>query len=153
MMTESVSVTVQPGNSQPAGSKDGRLAGLKLSPLYFRTIPGMLKLAQLILGIICMALGGHGWYMFVCAAAFVITLIWCVIYFFSVRESLSLPINWILTELLNTAIWTVLYFTAFIVQITTLFHWGVYVAGAVFCILNTLIYAAGAYFLYLEYKN
>ncbi|XP_058791957.1 plasmolipin isoform X2 [Phymastichus coffea] len=151
MMSESVTVTVQNGsNSRPSGQGS---ASLVMNPDYFRSLPGLIKLAQLILGIICMALGGHGWYMFVCAAAFVITLIWCVIYFFSVRESLSLPINWILTELLNTAIWTVLYFTAFIVQITTLFHWGVYVAGAVFCILNTLIYAAGAYFLYLEYKN
>ncbi|XP_033330247.2 plasmolipin [Megalopta genalis] len=99
------------------------------------------------------------WFLFVAVTAFISTLVWCFIYFLSIREALKLPINWILSELLNTSIFTFLYMIAFIAQLSA---WSAYVgsytvssniAGGVFGIFNTIAYAAGAYFLYVEWKS
>ncbi|OAD60937.1 hypothetical protein WN48_01004 [Eufriesea mexicana] len=58
------------------------------------------------------------WFLFVAVTAFIACLLWCFIYVLSIREALKLPINWILTELLNTAIFAVLYMIAFIAQLS-----------------------------------
>ncbi|KAK2583369.1 hypothetical protein KPH14_009361 [Odynerus spinipes] len=118
-----------------------------------------------ILGIICMAcvspawVAASHWFLFVATTAFISTIMWCFVYLLSIREALKLPINWILTELLNTSIEAVLYTIAFIVQLSKWaassggVHVGANIAGGVFGILNTLAYAAGAYFLYIEWKS
>lgn len=98
------------------------------------------------------------WFLFVAVTAFIASLLWCFIYFLSIREALKLPINWIMTELLNTSIFAFLYMIAFIAQLSV---WsalsGSYtasnIAAGVFGIFNTVAYAAGAYFLYIEWKS
>jgi hypothetical protein len=164
MMSESVTVTVQDGNrpgataNKPAEpSQTNVFAGLRFNPLYFRSIPGIIKIVQLILGIICMACGSPGWssghwFLLVAVTAFIITLIWVILYLFSIREVLKLPINWILTELLNTGIYTALYFTAFVAELAWAFT-AKYIVAGIFGLFNTLAYAAGTYFLYVEYKS
>ncbi|XP_018341585.1 PREDICTED: myelin and lymphocyte protein [Trachymyrmex septentrionalis] len=148
-------VKTEPGQPSP-------LAGIRLNMPYFKTIPGILKLVQLGLGIICMAcaspayIGATHWFLFVVVICFISTLIWCAIYFLSLREVLKMPINWILTELLNTSSETLLYMIAFIVQLSA---WSAYrasssnIAAGIFGIFNTIAYAAGAYFLYVEWKS
>lgn len=148
-------VKTEPGQPNP-------LASIRLNAAYFKTIPGILKLAQLGLGIICMAcaspayIGATHWFLFVAVTSFISTLIWCAVYFLSLREVLKVPINWILTELLNTSIKAVLYMIAFIAQLSA---WTAYrtsssnIAAGIFGIFNTIAYAAGAYFLYIEWKN
>lgn len=150
-------VKTEPGQPSP-------FAGIRLNVLYFKTIPGIIKLVQLALGIICMAcaspayLGATHWFLFVAVTAFIATLIWCFVYLLSIREALKLPINWILSELLNTATEAVLYMIAFIAQLSV---WSAFsgslasanIAAGVFGIFNTLAYAAGAYFLYIEWKS
>ncbi|KAM0733635.1 CKLF-like MARVEL transmembrane domain-containing protein 4 [Formica fusca] len=151
-------VKTEPGQPNP-------LAGIKLNVAYFKTIPGILKLAQLGLGMICMAcaspayIGATHWFLFVAVMSFISTLIWCAVYFLSLREVLKVPINWILTELLNTSIKAVFYMIAFIAQLSA---WTAYrtssnvssnIAAGIFGIFNTIAYAAGAYFLYIEWKN
>ncbi|XP_019885069.1 uncharacterized protein LOC109610465 [Camponotus floridanus] len=148
-------VKTEPGQPNP-------LASIRLNAAYFKTIPGILKLAQLGLGIICMAcaspayIGATHWFLFVAVISFISTLIWCAVYFLSLREVLKVPINWILTELLNTSIKAVLYMIAFIAQLSA---WTAYrtsssnIAAGIFGIFNTIAYAAGAYFLYIEWKN
>nr|XP_033330247.1 CKLF-like MARVEL transmembrane domain-containing protein 4 [Megalopta genalis] len=141
------------------------LPDIRLNTSYFRTIPGIIKLVQVGLGIICMACASPAriptthWFLFVAVTAFISTLVWCFIYFLSIREALKLPINWILSELLNTSIFTFLYMIAFIAQLSA---WSAYVgsytvssniAGGIFGIFNTIAYAAGAYFLYVEWKS
>ncbi|XP_025986558.1 plasmolipin [Solenopsis invicta] len=140
----------------------GLFAGVRLNVPYFKTIPGILKLVQLVLGIICMAcaspayIGATHWFLFVVVICFISTIIWCAIYLYSLREALKLPINWILTELLNTSVEAVLYMIAFIAQLSA---WSAYrnassnIAAGVFGIFNTIAYAAGAYFLYVEWKS
>ncbi|KAL2718478.1 dynein axonemal intermediate chain 3-like [Vespula squamosa] len=117
------------------------------------------------LGIICMAcvspalVGASHWFLFVATTSFIATLLWCFIYLLSIREALKIPINWILTELLNTSVEAVLYMIAFIAQlslwssISNAPYIASNIAGGVFGILNTLAYAAGAYFLYIEWKS
>lgn len=148
-------VKTEPGQPNP-------LAGIRLNVPYFKTIPGILKLVQLALGIICMAcaspayIGATHWFLFVAVTSFIATLIWTAIYLLSLREALKIPINWILTELLNTSIAAVLYMIAFIVQLSA---WSAYrgsssnIAAGVFGVFNTIAYAAGAYFLYVEWKS
>ncbi|CAL7950779.1 unnamed protein product [Xylocopa violacea] len=140
------------------------LTNITLNVPYFSSIPGIIKLLQVGLGIICMAcaspayVGASHWFLFVAVTAFIATMLWCFIYFLSIREALKLPINWILTELLNTAIFAVLYMIAFIAQLSL---WSVVtgpsttrnIAAGVFGILNTLAYAAGAYFLFVEWRS
>ncbi|XP_015171775.1 PREDICTED: CKLF-like MARVEL transmembrane domain-containing protein 8 [Polistes dominula] len=103
--------------------------------------------------------GASHWFLFVATTAFIITLLWVFIYLLSIREVLKIPINWILTELLNTAADTVLYMIAFIAQLSLWSavinspHSTSNIVGGVFGILNTLAYAAGTYFLYIEWKS
>lgn len=150
-------VKTEPGQPNP-------LAGIRINIPYFRTIPGIIKLVQLGLGIICMAcatparVSATHWFLFVAVTAFIASILWCFIYFLSIREALKLPINWIMTELLNTSIFAFLYMIAFIAQLSV---WSALrsdytssnIAAGVFGIFNTVAYAAGAYFLYIEWKS
>ncbi|KAK9513047.1 hypothetical protein O3M35_001327 [Rhynocoris fuscipes] len=63
-------------------------------------------------------LDGTHWFLFVTVISFIATLVWVFIYLLSIREALTLPINWHLTELFNTGLLTVLYLIAFIVQLS-----------------------------------
>ncbi|XP_029049953.1 uncharacterized protein LOC114879304 isoform X2 [Osmia bicornis bicornis] len=150
-------VKTEPGQPNP-------LTSIRLNVPYFTTIPGIIKLVQLALGIICMAcaspawVGATHWFLFVAVTAFIASLLWCFVYVLSIREALKLPINWILTELLNTAVFAILYMIAFIAQLSVwsaLHHVSTSrnMAAGVFGIFNTLAYAAGAYFLYVEWKS
>ncbi|XP_026474269.1 CKLF-like MARVEL transmembrane domain-containing protein 4 [Ctenocephalides felis] len=168
MMTETV-VTVEHTTTRnvthQAGTKpEGALSWLRFNIDYFKTTPGILKLLQLFFGIICMSCASPAltsathWFLFVAVTSFIATLIWVFVYLLGIREVLQLPINWLLTELVNTGIITVLYTIAFIVQLA---KWsglaGSFVASnitaGVFGIFNALAYAAGVYFLHLEWKS
>ncbi|XP_063221045.1 myelin and lymphocyte protein [Bacillus rossius redtenbacheri] len=177
MMTE-VSVNVGPQNagaSPPSAHHHPTVktdpgqgqATIKVNVGYFKTVPGIIKLVQLLFGIICMAcaspaiLGGTHWFLFVAVTSFIATLVWVFVYLLGIREALKIPINWILTELLNTCIITVMYLIAFIVQLSVWapyspFRYSFYgqnIAAGAFGIFNCLAYAAGAYFLFVEWKT
>ncbi|KAL0272377.1 UNVERIFIED_CONTAM: hypothetical protein PYX00_005369 [Menopon gallinae] len=170
MMTET-SITVTPSEGAPhapqvksdPGQGQGGLGWLRLNTDYFKTIPGILKLIQVLFGIICMAcasparLSGTNWFLFVVVSSFISTLIWISVYLLSIKESLKLPIDWTLTELMNTVIKTILYAIAFIVQLSVwspgyLFYRDSNLTAGAFGLFNTLAYAAGAYYLYAEWK-
>ncbi|KAK0178927.1 hypothetical protein PV327_007766 [Microctonus hyperodae] len=177
MMSETV-VTVE--NSTTTNGSDSRqgptvktdpgqpgfIGGIVLNVPYFKTIPGILKLVQLLIGIICMScatpaiISASRWFMFVAVLSFISTLMWTFVYLFSIREALKIPINWILTEFINTGIKCVLYFIAFVVQLSvwSSYPWGsLYrspqIAAAIFGIFNTVAYCAGVFFLWVEWKN
>lgn len=42
-------------------------------------------------------IGATHWFLFVAVTSFISTLIWCAVYLLSIRETLKVPINWILT--------------------------------------------------------
>ncbi|GJQ71597.1 hypothetical protein Trydic_g11300 [Trypoxylus dichotomus] len=170
MMTETV-VTVENAspNNNAAKSSDSSRSGswLKLHPEYFKTQPGILKIAQLIFGILCMALaspallGGTHWFLFAATISFIGSLVWSCVYLLGIREALNLPIDWLLSELINTGIATVLYAIGFLVQIIVWIsppliiasYRGVNITAGVFGIFNTIAYGLGAMLLHKEWQS
>ncbi|XP_018336463.1 MARVEL domain-containing protein 1 [Agrilus planipennis] len=167
MMTETVVNVQQAPNNNAANNKTSDNQGLswiKINLDYFKSPPGIIKIVELILGILCMTLAspaylsGTHFFLFVATVSFIGTLIWIFVYLLGVREALNLPINWLLTELLNTCICTVMYLIAFIVQLSVwagpYIHFrGVNLAAGVFGLFNTLAYGFGTYLLYSEWKS
>ncbi|XP_073944046.1 CKLF-like MARVEL transmembrane domain-containing protein 4 [Choristoneura fumiferana] len=165
MMAPETVVTVDHNKPTPQAPppQDKPLDWIKINIEYFKTPPGILKIAQLVLGILCMSLASgwvSGWFMFVAVTSFITTVMWSVVYFLSVREALRIPINWVLSELISTSIETVFYFIAFIVLFSQtasrdvrFFSYGANIAAAVFGIFNTVAYAASAYLLFQEHRS
>ena len=97
---------------------------------YFCTLPGAIKIFQLVFGIVSMAcsspareyvghdqgVGENHWFLFVIVTSFIITLLWCFFYLLQLREAISmaLPFSWLRLEFIFTASATFLYCTAFI---------------------------------------
>lgn len=150
---------------------------IRLNLGYFKTTPGILKLVQMVLGVICMAcaapakgirytnnqiygLGNNHWFLFVVVTCFLITLIWIFYYLLQIREfiKVKLPFTFLWIEVLYTVIATGLYVIAFIVLLAG-FGWctavtdcNARIAAGVFAILNSIAYGAGAWFVYQEYN-
>jgi len=149
---------------------------IRLNIGYFKQLPGIIKLVQLGIGILCMAcaapalqiggfgLGSNHWFLFVVVTCFIVTLIWTFFYLLQVRDfiKVKLPFTFLKIEVIYTFIATILYFIAFIV-ILSAFGWcttsypkgtdycDVRVAAGVFGIFNTIAYGFGAYLVYSEY--
>jgi len=162
-MVETV-VTVERTTTTSAAPSGG-LSALKINIGYFTTVPGILKLIQFILGIICMAcaspahISATTFFLFVVIVGFIGTVLWIFAYLLGIREALNVAFNWMLTELIDTAVITILYFIAFVVQLarwsgySRVFGYGSNIAAGIFGLFNFLAYAAGTYFLYLEYRS
>ncbi|XP_037809226.1 CKLF-like MARVEL transmembrane domain-containing protein 4 [Lucilia sericata] len=165
-MVETVVTVERTTTSQTATpTTGGGLSALRINIGYFQTVPGIIKLVQFILGIICMAcaspaiISATSFFLFVVVVSFIATLLWIFAYLLGIREALNVAINWIFTELLNTGIAALLYFIAFVVQLAKWSpayghnYYGSNIAAGVFGLFNFLAYAAGTYFLYLEHKS
>ncbi|GAB0089008.1 uncharacterized protein DMENIID0001_034790 [Sergentomyia squamirostris] len=142
---------------------------VQINARYFVSLRGILKLIQLILGIICMALIipviANATYFFLVAViiSLVITVVWCFIYLLEVKELHSSTVKWTLTELVTTCFAAIMYFVAFIVHFDA---WGPVVnyfgfsfpyasrniTAGVFGILNFLAYLAGTFYLVVDYR-
>ncbi|XP_022916068.2 CKLF-like MARVEL transmembrane domain-containing protein 4 isoform X1 [Onthophagus taurus] len=168
-MTETV-VTVEnaPNNNTAKPNEGNGLSFIKLNVEYFKTLPGIIKIIELILGIICMScaspayLSGTHWFLFAVTISFISTLIWSFVYLLSIREALNLPIDWLLSEMGITGLFTVFYLLAFVVQISIwstnelvdLLHLPKVknIIAGVIAILNTAVYIFGTILLYKEWK-
>ncbi|XP_053681554.1 MARVEL domain-containing protein 1-like [Sabethes cyaneus] len=164
MMQETVVTVGQPQVTptiNPAATQSSSV-GLRFNIGYFTRPSGILKVIQIIFGIICMAcatpvIAGTGWFMFVAIFSFICTVLWSFAHLFGIREAISPSFNWGATELFNTAFIVLIYFIAFIVQLAlwaNLTHddRSRNLAAGSFGIFNFLAYVAGLYFLYLEYS-
>lgn len=146
--------------SSPTYSSPQKTSGISFSIQYFKTGPGIVKIIELIIGILCMACAapawtrGTHWFLFVVVTAFVSTALWCFIYILNLKGAINLPIDWLLTELLNTAITTLLYLIAVIVQFCSI---GLSpernITAGVFGVFNMLAYAIGSFYLYRDWKD
>jgi len=147
-------VTTTTTTTSPAYSLDW----IKLDLEHFKTVPGILKLVQWFLGILCMAFGSPSYsgggdvFLFVVVLCFVITFFWICIYFFSIREGLQLPIPWIIPEFYYTGGASLFYFIAFIVKFAT-YRFGSHIVAAIFGMFNTVAYALGTFFLYKDWRQ
>ncbi|XP_050728986.1 CKLF-like MARVEL transmembrane domain-containing protein 4 [Eriocheir sinensis] len=152
--TTTITTTTTPTYAPPPKS------GISLCLEYFKTGPGIVKLVELFIGIICMACAapawtkGTHWFLFVVVTAFVTTSVWCFIYLLNLKSAINLPIDWLLTELLNTAITTLLYLIAVIVQFCSIGPAPQRnIAAGVFGVFNMLTYAVGSFYLYRDWKD
>lgn len=152
--TTTITTTATPTYAPPQKS------GISLCLQYFKTGPGIVKLVELLIGIICMACAapawtkGTHWFLFVVVTAFVSTSLWCFIYLLNLKSAINLPIDWLLTELLNTAITTLLYLIAVIVQFCSIEQEpDRNITAGVFGVFNMLTYAVGSFYLYRDWKD
>uniref|UniRef100_A0A6P7GFS7 CKLF-like MARVEL transmembrane domain-containing protein 4 n=1 Tax=Diabrotica virgifera virgifera TaxID=50390 RepID=A0A6P7GFS7_DIAVI len=173
MMTETVVNVQEAPNNNAAkpppprqGTAEQPLGWIKINVAYFKTTPGILKGVEFLFGILCMALASPAYYsgthffLFVATTSFILTVLWIFIYLLGIREALQLPINWILSELVNTGFWAVMYLIAFIVQLIVatgvhplLSFRGSYIAAGVFGLFNAITYAFASYLLYIEWTR
>lgn len=166
-----VTVTTDPG---PAPQS----LEIRLNIGYFKTLPGMVKLVQLVLGIICMAcsapatglfpgknygLGHNHFFLFVIVTTFIISLVWVFFYLLQMRDyvKVKMPITFMKLEVIFTVVATLFYIVAFITLLAG-FGWcttghspgsnlcDARVAGGVFAIFNTIAYGLGSYLVYQE---
>ncbi|CAL4149341.1 unnamed protein product [Meganyctiphanes norvegica] len=163
-MSTSSSVTSPTYGSSP---KAGASSGITLCLDYFKTAPGIVKLVELLLGVICMCCAapawtnGTHWFLFVVVTAFVATMLWCFIYLLNLKTAINLPIDWLLTELIFTAIFAVLYIIAGIVQIISSvtrtrppkLRFPFYIIAGVFGVFNCIVYTVGCFYLYRDWKD
>ncbi|XP_049867340.1 CKLF-like MARVEL transmembrane domain-containing protein 4 [Pectinophora gossypiella] len=150
-----------PQQAPPPQQQGGALDWLKINVDYFKSPPGILKIVELVLGILCMALASpwySAWFVFVAVTSFITTLMWSFVYLLSIREALKIPINWVLSELISTGLETFLYLIAFIVLFASTAGtysnlYGANVAAAVFGLFNTVAYGASSFLLFKEHKS
>ncbi|XP_055346331.1 plasmolipin-like isoform X2 [Paramacrobiotus metropolitanus] len=136
---------------------------------YVRSIPGILKLVQLLLMLIAFILaaaawssdwryflhyciGSAGWAKFVTITGFIITLILLCLYLFHLIERLY-QVNWLFVELIYCGIVAILLFIAGAVMIPYAEVDGTRGACTFFCWLAMLAYGADAFFKFKSWRN
>lgn len=141
--------------------------GLKLNPYYFKTVPGIIKLVQVLFGMICLGCGSPAligyarFFLFVAALCYIITILLCVVYILGVNTALP-SIPWLSGELIFTVLAALLFLIAAITELvmTSSYDWhsmflglrDQYIAAGVFGIFQMIAYGAGAFFLFMERK-
>jgi len=172
-----VTVTTQSG----LAPQDTQPMEIRLNIGYFKSLQGIIKIVQLVLGIICMAcaapaqtidrtnffgLGHNHFFLFIVVTTFIITLIWTFFYLLQVKDTIKvkLPFTFMWMEVIFTLLATVFYIVAWIVLLSG-FGWctsshvihsnicDARVAAGVFGIFNSIAYGLGTYLTYQEYNN
>lgn len=140
-------------------------------PAYLRTIPGILKIVQIIfdiIGLICVAsvgystrylssIGGDPFYEFVAVVGFVITLILLILYLFHVVGYLY-KVPWYLIEFIYCLVWAIFFFIASVCVAVYCGRYGCrgrhagWGAGAFFGFCAMIAYAVDAYFKFRAWR-
>jgi len=127
---------------------------------YFKSIPGILKLIELLLGILTIALATPGvvnwtyFFLLVCYVCLFLTLFFALVYFFSLHHKVTVRPSWISMEFYYTVGATFFYGIITIIQFSTYDHsMSTGVVAAVFALLNTIAYGAGLYFIFTEWRH
>ncbi|KAG9336947.1 hypothetical protein JZ751_029964 [Albula glossodonta] len=127
---------------------------------FIRTIPAILMLVEIVLGLLVWALiasssysniPAYGWVMFVSVIFWLLTMFLFVVLFLGVRSRMSF-LPWPLMLLIFNATAAVLYLTAFIANAASVYndHQG---AAAFFAIVVTLAYGASTFFAFLSWRG
>jgi len=172
----SVTITTQSG----LAPQDNAPMEIRLNIGYFKSLQGIIKLVQLVLGIVCMAcaapaqtidaelygLGHNHFFLFIVVTTFIISLIWTFFYLLQVKDTIKvkLPFTFMKLEVIFTLLATIFYIVAWIVILSG-FGWcttshkfssticDARVAAGVFGIFNSIAYGLGTYLTYQEYNN
>jgi hypothetical protein len=141
---------------------------LELKYEYFpATWPGRIKLLELVLAFFCIVCSAPAywncqhWFLFVVVVAFLGSIFFSLYYLCLAEPLNKLQVNWLMVEFWFTAVATFGYFTAFIAMLVDFagfeFEGSQYwvdanIAAAVFGLFNTVVYGAGAYLIYIDWK-
>ncbi|XP_041854185.1 plasmolipin [Melanotaenia boesemani] len=155
-------------SSQPGGNS---LQGLATSVTtmmdtsFIRSIPAMLMMAEMFLGLLHWALiastfytvvPAYGWVMFVAVTLWILTTILFFIILFGVQRQLTV-VPWPLMVMVYNGVATVLYLTAFLANAATvrqfIYGYGHIAAAAFFGAVVTVLYGASAFFSYLDWRD
>lgn len=146
-----------------------QLSALNLD--YFRTIPGWVKITQLVLGVICLGCGSPALASFARFYMFVAGVTFCGTALLSLARLLHISINipnieWSFAESVYTACACCLWLVSSILQLVmaTSSDWRYrsdffsqtlsdqYVAAGVFGVFQVITYGVGTFFLFIEWK-
>eukprot|EP00092_Neocalanus_flemingeri_P009678 GFUD01010421.1.p2 GENE.GFUD01010421.1~~GFUD01010421.1.p2 ORF type:complete len:159 (-),score=40.07 GFUD01010421.1:438-914(-) len=141
---------------------------LELKYEYFpATWPGRIKLLQLIFAFFCLVCGAPAykdtqhWFLFVVVVCLLGTVFFSLYYLCLAEPLNKLQVNWLMVEFWFTAGATFLYFTAFIAMLAEFSgvedeeyqYWiDSNITAGVFGLFNDVVYAAGAYLIYVDWK-
>jgi len=140
---------------------------LELKYEYFpATWPGRIKLLELILAFFCIVCSAPAywncqhWFLFVVVVAFLGSIFFSLYYLCLAEPLNKLQVHWLMVEFWFTAAATFGYFTAFIAMLSEFVgmeldeqYWvDANIAAGVFGLFNTVVYGAGAYLIYIDWK-
>ncbi|XP_034391097.1 plasmolipin [Cyclopterus lumpus] len=161
-------------NSQSSQQGGNSLRGLSanvtnmLDMSFIRSIPAVLMMAEIFMGLLQWALiasapytllPAYGFVMFVAVTLWILTTILFFMILCGAQQKLS-SVPWPLTVMAYHATATVLYLTAFLANAASVYpflrfpyFYGVLAAAAFFGAVVTIAYAASAFFSYLDWKG
>ncbi|XP_054475815.1 plasmolipin [Anoplopoma fimbria] len=157
-------------NSQQGGNSLGGLAAnvtTMMDMSFIRSIPAILMIAEIVLGLLQWALiasapytllPAYGWVMFVAVTLWILTTILFFMILFGAKQKLTF-VPWPMTVMAYHAIASVLYLTAFLANAVSVhpfrftYFLGYMAAAAFFGAVVTLAYGASAFFSYLDWKG
>lgn len=160
--------TSSPQSSQQGGRLSGLLSGAtsRMDMSFLRSVPAGLMLAEMVAGLLHWALiasapymahPAYGWVMFVAVTLWIFTTVLFLVILFSVPQRVS-AVPWTMTVMMYNGVASLLYLTAFITNAATVHHFHSYFSGhigaaAFFGAVLTLLYSAGAYLSYLDWRS
>lgn len=157
-------------NSQQGGNSLRGLASsvaVRMDISFIRSIPAILMMAEIILGLLHWVLiasalyttiPAYGWVMFVAVTFWILTIVLFSLTLFGVQQNMT-TIPWSLTVMVYHGVATVLYLTAFLANAVSVVHfyggffYGHMAAAAFFGAVVTVAYGASAYFSYLNWRG
>ncbi|XP_033824362.1 plasmolipin [Periophthalmus magnuspinnatus] len=137
-------------------------SGMDMS--FVRSIPAMLMIAEIVLGLLHWALiastlytviPAYGWVMFVAVTSWLFTLILFILILYRVQRRLP-SVPWTLVVMVYHGVVTVLYLIAFITNAACVYHgfyYGHLAAAAFFAAVVTIAYGVSAFFAYLDWRG
>lgn len=137
--------------------------GIGLDKDYLRSIPGLLKIAEIVLvfvAFICASVDiwwgsyGGGWVQFVTMSAFITTLVFFL--FHLLRVIGRLPGPWILIEFIYYCVYTLMLLISFIVAAARagyFYHNSSIIATAIFTFIATAVYAVDTFFQFKNWRS
>lgn len=163
--TETSPPLSQQGGNSLRGMAANITTGMDIS--FIRSIPAILMMAEIFLGMIHWALiagtsytlvPAYGWVLFVAITLWILTIIlFFMITFFAHRQLHVIP--WSLTVMVYHGIATVLYLTAFLTNAASVksnfgqSFYGHMAAASFFGAVVTLAYGASAFFSYMDWRG
>ncbi|XP_051237051.1 plasmolipin [Dicentrarchus labrax] len=157
------------GSQQGGNSLRGLAANvtIRMDMSFIRSIPAILMMAEIFLGMLqwaliasapYTALPAYGWVLFVAITLWILTTILFFMILFRAQQKLS-AVPWPMTVMAYHGIATVLYLTAFLANAASVhpyrftYFYGHMAAASFFGAVVTVAYGASAFFSYLEWKG